>query len=517
MLLSSVTWTGAAGDNQWTTPGNWSTDALPGAGDDVTINVAANPTIQVNCGAQPVHSLASSDPLNISGTLAVATTAQLSANITLAGGILKGGTYASSNGANLSASNGSTLDGVTLAANLSFTNQTINVINGLTLLNGATVTTTQTGPFGSQLNFVGGGQTLAGSGQVVFESVNSNGGANNVLQETSNLPLTIGAGVTVRADTGIASLSGNFVNEGTITAAGSGTEMLLGNVSNRGTVQALDGGTLNLSGNLGGGNLVENNGTVDLGGTFTQAGLGRFTRTSGSVNIQGMLTGGLALDSGTGVWVLNSGAISGGTVSATGGASLAAVAAPQNFVAGTLDGVTLAANLSFTNQTVNVINGLTLANGAVITMTQTDPYGCEMVFHGSQTLGGSGQLVFEGNSSGSGSALQPAYGVSATLTIGPGITLRTDTGNASLQIPTINGGTISADGLRTFIETGHGGAPFTNNGMVQVSAGTANLIPQRYPGRGGMQQRSWSSRIPLAFNAFRRVLVCDALAAAFRF
>jgi len=36
LLLSAVTWTGAAGDNQWTTPGNWSTNALPGPGDDVT-------------------------------------------------------------------------------------------------------------------------------------------------------------------------------------------------------------------------------------------------------------------------------------------------------------------------------------------------------------------------------------------------------------------------------------------------------------------------------------------------
>ena len=29
MLLSSITWTGNAGDNNWDTPANWSSDAVP--------------------------------------------------------------------------------------------------------------------------------------------------------------------------------------------------------------------------------------------------------------------------------------------------------------------------------------------------------------------------------------------------------------------------------------------------------------------------------------------------------
>ncbi len=36
-LLSDVKWTGAAGDDQWTTKGNWSSDQVPGPTDDVTI------------------------------------------------------------------------------------------------------------------------------------------------------------------------------------------------------------------------------------------------------------------------------------------------------------------------------------------------------------------------------------------------------------------------------------------------------------------------------------------------
>jgi hypothetical protein len=41
-----------------------------------------------------------------------------------------------------------------------------------------------------------------------------------------------------------------------------------------------------------------------------------------------------------------------------------------------------------------------------------------------------------------------------------------------------------------------------------------HLIPQRYPGRGGMQQRNLPRQIPLAFSTFRPVLVCDTRAAA---
>src|SRR5690242_15706538 len=57
VLLSAVAWTGMGGDRQWTTPGNWSTGTLPGPADDVTINLAANPTIVLGSGAQSINSL----------------------------------------------------------------------------------------------------------------------------------------------------------------------------------------------------------------------------------------------------------------------------------------------------------------------------------------------------------------------------------------------------------------------------------------------------------------------------
>jgi hypothetical protein len=67
LLLSNVTWTGSAGDNLWTTPSNWSNGAVPGTADDVTVNAANNPSIQITAGAQSVNSVNSDDAISIGG------------------------------------------------------------------------------------------------------------------------------------------------------------------------------------------------------------------------------------------------------------------------------------------------------------------------------------------------------------------------------------------------------------------------------------------------------------------
>src|SRR5262245_40160412 len=46
LRAATVTWTGGAGDNLWSSPLNWSGGALPGAGDDVVINVPGNITVR---------------------------------------------------------------------------------------------------------------------------------------------------------------------------------------------------------------------------------------------------------------------------------------------------------------------------------------------------------------------------------------------------------------------------------------------------------------------------------------
>ncbi len=88
-MLSAVSWTGLGDGVSWSDPKNWSTDALPGAGDDVTINptVAPNTTLTIThaSGADTINSLNSPNSqvnLNLSGGSLVT-----SANSTIAGSI----------------------------------------------------------------------------------------------------------------------------------------------------------------------------------------------------------------------------------------------------------------------------------------------------------------------------------------------------------------------------------------------------------------------------------------------
>ena len=89
-LLSAVSWTGAAGDNNWDTASNWSTDSVPGAGDDVTIDIAAN-VVHSERVSDSINSLTSSEPLTISGgTLSIAAASTIDNTLSITGGTLTG-------------------------------------------------------------------------------------------------------------------------------------------------------------------------------------------------------------------------------------------------------------------------------------------------------------------------------------------------------------------------------------------------------------------------------------------
>ena len=93
----TVTWVPDA-DGLWQTASNWSsTPGMPGAGDDVIINVAGDRTITLSSGTQSIKSLDSSEQILISGSvntvLQVGTTPQLGNTLTMTSGTLLGGTY----------------------------------------------------------------------------------------------------------------------------------------------------------------------------------------------------------------------------------------------------------------------------------------------------------------------------------------------------------------------------------------------------------------------------------------
>ncbi|MDB5302275.1 MAG: tandem-95 repeat protein, partial [Phycisphaerales bacterium] len=105
-LLSAVTWTGAHNTGLWTDPLNWTGGSgVPGAVDSVTIGSGFS-TITIDSGTQAVHTLSSASPLQISGgSLAVASTATVSANLTLAGGTLQSTTISTTGAAALTFAN----------------------------------------------------------------------------------------------------------------------------------------------------------------------------------------------------------------------------------------------------------------------------------------------------------------------------------------------------------------------------------------------------------------------------
>jgi len=86
----SNNWTGTAGDNQWTTPTNWSTGAVPVATDNVCIASTFTSVIAVaslSAANQTIASLVSGAPLSFqTGPLTISGTATFAADLAIPGG-----------------------------------------------------------------------------------------------------------------------------------------------------------------------------------------------------------------------------------------------------------------------------------------------------------------------------------------------------------------------------------------------------------------------------------------------
>jgi len=238
-------------------------------------------------------------------------------------------------------------------------------------------------------------------------------------------------------------------------------------------------GSLSLSGvwtNAGAINVT--NVTVNLGGDFTLAALGAFTRSGGTVNLTGVLTNTsttLALNAASGSWVLDGGTVLGGTITTAEGATLVV----NN---GTFNGVTMSGTLdvgdSFNTGNVTVTNGLVLNGTALVGNPTNVSYAGYITFAGSQTLGGTGTVVFGDNAT--YNALRLADGAT-TLTIGSGITVEGQNGTIGYSsawggpqnVSVVNQGLISADvsGGTIVVDA----EPFQNNGTLAATLGTAEL------------------------------------------
>jgi RHS repeat-associated protein len=484
LQAATVSWVGGSGD--WNTAANWSTGALPSTNDDVVIDRPGEITVTHSSGTHTVKSLLSQEAFQLSGgSLTVSNTVQVNSTFTLsAGALIRATVLQGTNGQGVTVISG-TLDGVTVNGDLdvgnAYNSARVTVLNGL-VLNGTLYLGHPSSQSWGSVAFAGS-QTLSGNGTVVFG--NQANSYNTLRLLDGGTTLTLGLGITVRGQNGTIGYHSAFggpanvgvVNQGTIAADVNGGTISVEAqpFTNQGLAQSFNGGTLILSGSWSNsGTLVVSNGTLNLSGSFTTAGLGAINRSNGTVMVSGTLenTGStLALDAAAGSWVMNGGTLRGGVFNLSGGAQLI-------FGSGTLDGVTVNGDLDVgranNNARVTVLNGLVL-NGTIYLGNPGNQSIGSLYFTGSQTLSGHGTVVF-GNTSCNAMRLVNA---STALTIGPGITVRGHSGamgyagchGGPASVGLINQGTIAADVSGGTIALN--AQPFANSGVMRATGGGA--------------------------------------------
>ena len=497
--ITSTNWSNAAGGTLRTLngstlnfSGNWSNSGALSI-DNSTLNLGGTfSTAGLNlAGFSRVGGT-----VNLTGTLnnsaSTLTLNSATGSWTLNGGTINGGTLAFADGQSLliAANGNNLLSGVTVNGDL-----VLNLASArLKIAGGTTFTTAHMGANSTGLGFAPG-QTLAGT--ILFEGAPT--GTRFVEMNGTAGTLTIGATGVMRTETGFAGsaqiggtnvfggamtllnqglissqtsgrtvnlVAANFTNEAIAEAINGGIlDITSTNWSNAssGTLRALNGSTLSLSGNWSNsGALTIDNSTLNLGGTFSTAGLNLagFTRVGGTVNLTGTLTNiasALTLNSATGSWTLNGGTISGGTLAFADGQTLIISANGSNL----LSGVTVNGDLTLSAPSAR----LKIAGGTTFTTAHMGANSTGLGFAPGQTLAGT--ILFEGAST--GTRFVEMNGTAGTFTIGATGIVRTETGL---------GGSAQVGGGNVF-----GGAmTLLNQGLIssQTSGRTVNLVAANF-------------------------------------
>ncbi len=314
---------------------------------------------------------------------------------------------------------GLTLSGVTVSGDWQLNNaNSVAITSGLTLNGTLSLGNSTTMGW---LNF-DGNETLGGTGTVVFGAANNIHLANTysgLFETAAGGTLTIGSGITVHGDWGVigyddggqGSASGSVINQGTIAADVSHDVIFLqsSNSQNLGTIEALNAAEFRINGQL------TNSGTAFVDSVSALDGNGP-----------------------------SAGALVGGTVTTQAGAQIANL---------TLNGITVSGDWQMINNNSALItNGLTLSGTLSLGNNTTMGW---LNFNGSETLGGTGTVVF---GAAKNTPLANTYSglfetANGTLTIGSGITVHgdwgvigyDDGGQGSASGSVINQGTIAAD------------------------------------------------------------------------
>ena len=325
----------------------------------------------------------------------------------------------------------------------------------------------------------GGAQRIEGAGEVIV--VSGLGGVASI-QIDGGSTLTIGPDIAMRLRNGNAIIervggdAATLINNGLISAENFSQSLVIDTdvFTNLGTLRVVEDSTLTIDSASwsGSGGIAVGGGTINLGGEFPTGAVSNLERTGGVVNLTGRLdnTGAtLALDATTGSWTLDGGTILGGTVATFDGVRLVtASGSTSRLSAVTLNGE-LELSYTLVQTTVTVANGLTL-NGSITLGNST-----KLAFEGTQTLDGSGEVVFDGTFRNSSQ-----LSVGSTLTIGPDMTLRGRDAFLSVSGALVSEGLVSAEGgeLGLFIDdltiTETGVIEAVNGALLRIASGTGS-------------------------------------------
>lgn len=294
---AAVTWTGgAAGD--WSVASNWSTAAVPGTADDVTIQLGY--TVTISSPVSNINSLSVSGVLNIAagGSLTVNQTTSVNPIVQILGGeIRNSGTFTITNtltNANRLLRYDSTPNGDGIFENLG--TFTLNNVNGT----GEAIYFNQTSS-GKAAQFIAGGAINTNikaqnrlfsleAGSAVIDGTGSFGSASNYLDlrfihvggaGAVNLSIPSSANISFYSKYSPPSLSGTIASNNTGNANINVAGVL--NINGNGTTE--NGIYLNPQASAV--TTLTNTGTINVNGTFPQGGIyitGATTATSAYIN-----------------------------------------------------------------------------------------------------------------------------------------------------------------------------------------------------------------------------------------
>lgn len=261
-LLAAVTWDGGGNGVDWSDPLNWSTNALPGAADDVTIDAPA--TVRHTSGFSTVRSLDARSAFQLAGgTLSLADASEIDSGFEFSGGTLAG-----------------TAD-LTLRGSANWTNGVLEGTGKLVVSQGAVL-------------------TIAGPTINLWRSLDNAGTLNwtpGQLDMIDSIVTNLPGGVFNATGNGVAQgLSGvtRFVNQGSFVRSGGGATTFNVGVgfNNAGTVVLVDGSLQALGGGVSSGTFVLEStlrvtGTTVYLASSTFTGSGRLEVSSGTTTING--------------------------------------------------------------------------------------------------------------------------------------------------------------------------------------------------------------------------------------